>query len=105
MITSKQRAFLRSMGQTLDPIFQIGKMGVSPDLIEALDKALEARELIKINVLENCEELDGDTYQLCDLVCARTHAEPVQVIGRKMVIYRKAEKPKIGLPKAKANRK
>ena len=50
------------MGQTLDPIFQIGKMGVSPDLIEALDKALEARELIKINVLENCEELDGDTY-------------------------------------------
>ena len=100
MITSKQRAFLRSKGQTLEPIFQIGKQGVTPDVIAALDQALEARELIKITVLENCEELDGDAYAICDRICARTHAEPVQVIGRKMVIYRKAEKPKIELPKA-----
>ncbi len=99
MITSKQRAFLRSMSATLEPIFQIGKQGITPDLIAAIDQALEARELVKINVLNNCEECDGDAYALCDIVAGRTQAEPVQVIGHKFTIYRKAEKPKIELPK------
>ena len=66
-----------------------------------IDQALEARELIKINVLPNCEELEGDAYALCDVVAARTHAEPVQVIGHKFALYRRAEKPQIELPKAK----
>ena len=85
----------------MDPIFQIGKSGVTPELISAIDQALEARELIKINVLPNCEELEGDAYALCDVVAARTHAEPVQVIGHKFALYRRAEKPQIELPKAK----
>ena len=99
MITSKQRAYLRSLSAVMDPIFQIGKGGVTPELVNAGDQALEARELIKINVLPNCEELEGDAYALCDLVAARTHAEPVQVIGHKFVLYRRAEKPQIALPK------
>ena len=100
MITSKQRAYLRSLAAVIDPIFQIAKGGVTPELVSAIDQALEARELIKINVLPNCEELEGDAYALCDLVAARTQAEPVQVIGNKFVLYRLTEKPQITLPKA-----
>lgn len=99
MITSKQRAYLRGLGAALEPIFQIGKMGVSPDVIAAIDDALEARELIKIAVLNNCEECDGNPRKLCDIIIERTHAEPIQVIGHKMVIYRPAKKPKLELPK------
>ena len=101
MITSKQRAFLRSMSATIDPIFQIGKQGVTPEVIQAIDQALESRELVKVNVLNNCEELEGDCYEICNMVAARTKAEPVQVVGHKFVIYRAAKKPKIELPKAK----
>ena len=99
MITTKQRAFLRGMGANLDPIFQIGKMGVTPDLVKAISDALEARELIKITVLKNCEECDGDPRALCEIITSRTHSDPVQVIGHKMVIYRAAKKPIIELPR------
>ena len=101
MITSKQRAYLRHLSATLDPIFQIGKSGITPELVQAVDQALEARELVKINVLNNCEELSGNCYELCDLLAGRTKADPVQVIGHKFVLYRAAKKPKIELPKAK----
>ena len=105
MITSKQRAYLRQLSAMMDPIFQIGKQGVSPEVVQAIDDALEARELIKITVLNNCEELGGDPYELCNLVASRTHAEPVQVVGHRFVIYRASKKPKIELPKAKKAKK
>ncbi len=98
MITTKQRAYLRGLGQKLDPIFQVGKAGVTPELIKAVDDALEARELIKLNLLGNCDE---DIREVCDVICARTHSDPVQVIGHRFVIYRPAKEPVIELPKAK----
>lgn len=96
MITSKQRAYLRSLANGLEPIFQVGKSGASPELVKAIDEALEARELIKINILKNCFEEPRD---ICNIISERTHAEGVQVIGRKIVIYRESkENPKIMLP-------
>ena len=102
MITTKQRAYLRSLGQKLDPIFQVGKSGVTPELIKAIDDALEARELIKLNLLGNCEE---DIREVCEKICSRTHSDPVQVIGHRFVIYRAAQEPKIVLPAAKKSEK
>lgn len=96
MLTSKQRAFLRKEAQTLDPIFQIGKGGVSPDLVDAVSDALEKRELIKISVLNNCEE---DIDLCADKLSKRTHSECVSMIGHRFVLYRAAKEPKIELPK------
>ena len=99
MITTKQRAYLRGLGSTLEPIFQIGKLGITPDVINAISDALEARELITIAVLNNCEECGGNIRAICEIITSRTHSDPVQVIGHKMVIYRAAKKPKIELPR------
>ena len=88
MITSKQRAFLRGKANDLDAIFQIGKEGLSGNMLVGIDNALNKRELIKLTVLENCDESAKD---LCDKICQALHAEPIQCIGRKIVIYR--EKP------------
>ncbi len=95
MLTSKQRAFLRGLGQKLEPVFQVGKSGVTPELIKAVDEALEARELIKLNHLNNCEE---EIRDVCERICSRTHADPVQVIGHRFVIYRAAKEPVIEVP-------
>ncbi|MHC1747542.1 MAG: ribosome assembly RNA-binding protein YhbY [Cellulosilyticaceae bacterium] len=96
-MTSKQRAYLKSLAQTMQPVFQVGKNGVTPELTEAIDLALEARELIKISVLSNCLE---DPKYICETISARTHAVPVQIIGKKIVLYRPAKKnPKIVLVK------
>ena len=97
MLTSKQRAYLKSLGSNLDAIFQVGKMGATPEVVKALDDALEARELIKISVLKNCED---DLRELAEVISGRTHSEPVQVIGRRILLYRPKKKdPKIVLPK------
>jgi len=97
MITSKQRAYLRSLANNIEPIFQIGKGGVTPDLTKGIDEALEKRELIKINVLNNCMMLPRE---VCDILHERTRSEPIQVIGKKIVLYRKSkENPSIELPK------
>ena len=98
MLTSKQRAFLRSMAKGIDPIFHVGKAGVTPELTEAVDTALEARELIKMNILDNCLI---DTRDAAQMIAERTHAEVVQVIGNRFVIYRAAKKPVIEIPKVK----
>ena len=98
MLTSKQRAYLRSMANGLETIFHIGKSGVTPELTDAVDNALEARELVKINILDNC--LMG-TREAAQIIAERTHADVVQVIGTKFVLYRQAKKPSIELPKAK----
>lgn len=97
MITSKQRAFLRSMANPLDTILMIGKDGMSDDIIKQADDALTARELIKGKVLETA----GITArQAADELAAPLSAEVVQVIGGKFVLYRKNQKePKIVLPR------
>ncbi len=97
MITSKQRAYLRSLSNTIEPIYQIGKSGVTPELTEGIISALEARELIKINVLKNCIE---DPKALIQLLSERTRSEIVQQIGRKIVLYKESkDNKKIELPK------
>lgn len=81
----------------IDPIFQIGKSSVTPEMTQAVSEALEARELIKLHVLKNCFD---DPKALAQLLSERTKSEVIQVIGKKIVLYRKSkEKSKIELPK------
>lgn len=96
MITSKQRAYLRSLANPIPTIMQIGKGGLTENLLKTVSDALEARELIKLNVLENSGE---DAYDLLQNLAAELGAEPVAVVGRKIVLYRASEKkPTIVLP-------
>ncbi len=98
-MTSKQRAYLKGLAMNLDPIFQIGKSSLTPEVTQAVSEALEARELIKITVLKNCLD-DGSS--IANVLAERTHSQVVQVIGRKIVLYRPAKdeaKRKIQLPK------
>lgn len=88
MITAKQRAYLRGLGNKIDPIFQVGKNGIEASFIKQVDEALEKRELIKIKVLEN-SGLDPKEVQR-DLMAA-TASEGVQVIGSKFIIYRESK--------------
>ena len=92
-LTSKQRAYLKSLAQKIDPIFQIGKNGLTPEVTEAIEQALDARELIKISVLQNCLE---DPSDMAQRLGERTKSVVVQVIGKKIVLYKPANKnPKI----------
>ena len=94
-MNSRQRAYLGSLANNIDPIFQIGKASLTP-IIEALDAALEKRELIKVSVLKNCID---DPKEIASVIAERTHSNVVKVIGKKMIFYRKAKKnPKIKLP-------
>ena len=81
----------------MDPIFQLGKSSLTPEFTDAISEALEARELIKINVLQNCMD---DPKELAQILAERTHSQVVQVIGKKIVLYKegKDEKKKIVLP-------
>ena len=97
-MTSKQRSYLKGLAMNLDPIFQIGKSSLTPEVTQAVSEALEARELVKITVLKNC--LD-DGRSIAEVLGESTHSEVVQVIGRKIVLYRPAKdetKRKIVLP-------
>ena len=91
-MTSKQRANLRGMASTIEPIFQIGKGGVSDALLEGLDAALEKRELIKITVLRNS---DKKAKELIGEIAEQLSAEPVTAVGSKIVLYRKSKNDKI----------
>ena len=102
-MTTKQRAYLKGLAMTMDPIFQVGKASMNPGLTEAIAEALEARELIKISVLKNCMD---DPREIAETLAERTLAqrtrsEVVQVIGKKIVLYKegKDDKKKIQLPK------
>lgn len=96
-MTSKQRAYLKGLAMELDPILNIGKSSVTPELVTAVDEAIKKRELIKLSVLKNC--LD-DSREIANIISERTHSEIVQVIGKKIVLYRKnKDNPKIVLPK------
>ena len=96
-MTSKQRAYLKGLAMKMEPIMQLGKGSVTPENTVAVGEALAARELIKISVLQNC--LD-DPRQMAEVLAERTHSQVVQVIGRKIVLYRegKDNKKKIILP-------
>ena len=78
-MTSKQRAYLKSLAMTMDPILQIGKSSVTPELTAAVAEALEARELIKLHVLQNCGD---DLRGMAEILAERTRSQVVQVIGR-----------------------
>ncbi len=87
-MTTKQRAALRSMGAVMEPVLHIGKEGITPTVIKQCWDALEARELIKVQVQRNAPY--GQTREACEELCEKVHAEPVQVIGNRFVIYREA---------------
>ena len=87
-MTTKQRAYLKSLAMTMDSIFQIGKSSMTPEFTKAIDEALAARELIKISVLKNCAD---DPRALAELLGERTHSQVVQVIGKKIVLYREGK--------------
>ncbi|MBD8069225.1 ribosome assembly RNA-binding protein YhbY [Bacillus sp. PS06] len=98
MLTGKQKRFLRSKAHHLDPIFQVGKGGVNENMIKQIDDVLEARELIKVSVLQNCEE-DRDT--VAETLSNGAHAELVQVIGNTIVLYKESrENKQLELPKS-----
>ena len=96
-MTSKQRAYLRSLAMTMDPIFQIGKSSLTPEFVKAISEALEARELIKISVLQNCMD---DPKELAQILAERTRSQVVQVVGKKITLYKEGndDKKKIILP-------
>ena len=89
MLTGKQRSYLRSLSNNLQPIFQVGKGGVSDNMIKQFSDALEARELIKATVLKNAE---CDTKTICEEIAEQTNSQIVQVIGSKFVLYKPSEK-------------
>lgn len=96
-MTSKQRAYLISLANSLVPVFQIGKAGLSPEVTKAVSEAFNNRELIKVSVLKNCFE---DPRELAEKLAERTHSEVVKVIGKKIILFRQdKEKPIIVLPK------
>ncbi len=88
-MTSKDRAYLRGLANTIEPIFQVGKGGISDNLIKQVDDALEARELIKLTVLETSPE---DGIDIGNELSEKTNSILVQVVGRKITLYRKRKK-------------
>lgn len=96
MLTGKQKRFLRSKAHHLDPIFQVGKGGVNENMIKQIADALEARELFKVSVLQNCDE---DKTEVAEQLAEGTGAEIVQIIGSTIVLYKESvEKKTITLP-------
>ena len=97
-LTSKQRAYLKSLAMTMQPVQYFGKASLTEENLRNVEEALAARELIKLGVLKNC---DDDPREIAEALAENTGAEVVQVIGKKIVLYRegKDKKKKIELPK------
>lgn len=97
-MTTKQRAYLKGLAMTMDPVFQVGKNSITPEVTEAAREALAARELIKVAVLKNCAD---DPKEMAQLLAERTQSQVVQVIGKKIVLYKegKDKNKRIELPK------
>ncbi|WPC42903.1 ribosome assembly RNA-binding protein YhbY [Clostridium sp. JS66] len=96
MITSKQRSYLRSLANNMSPIFQVGKEGIEDNFLKQVQDALEAREIIKISVLNNS---GINAREASDMICEELGCEGIQAIGNKLVLYkRSSKKPKIELP-------
>lgn len=97
--TTKQRAYLKGLAMTIDPIFQIGKSSLTPEVTEAICEAIDKRELVKVSVLKNC--LD-DPREIAEMLAERTRSDVVQVIGKKIVLFKQApdkKNRKIELPR------
>jgi len=95
-LTSKQRAYLKSLASTMDPIFQIGKSSLTPEVTAAISESFNKRELIKIAVLKNCFD---DPKELAEMVAERTKSTVVQVVGKKIILYKESkDHKKIELP-------
>ncbi|MCI9663678.1 MAG: ribosome assembly RNA-binding protein YhbY [Lachnospiraceae bacterium] len=95
-MTSKQRAYLKGLAMNIEPVFQIGKSGLTPEVTEAVDEAFNTRELIKLAVLKNCVE---DPREIAEMLGERTKSQVVQVIGKKIVLYKESnDHKKINLP-------
>ena len=95
-LNSRQRAYLKGLAMNIEPIFQIGKSCLTPEVTEAVREAFNTRELIKIAVLKNCMD---DPRAIAEVIAERTHSQVVQVIGKKIVLYKPDKKnPKIILP-------
>ena len=98
-LTSKQRAYLKGLAADLEPVFQIGKATVTPEITSAIAETFNTHELVKITVLKNCL---ADVKEVANTVAERTRSDLVQVIGRKFVLYKPfKDDPKIILPKTK----
>lgn len=96
MLTGKQKRYLRSLAHHLDPIFQVGKGGVNENLIQHINEALEVRELIKVSILQNCEQ---DKQDVAEELASSADAELVQLIGKTVVLYKESrENKEIELP-------
>lgn len=96
MLTGKQKSFLRSKANTLEPIVQIGKGGVTDTVINAVNQALVARELVKVNVLNNCLQ---SVQEVAANLVSETESDLVQQVGKKVILYRRnSENPVIDLP-------
>ena len=98
-MNSKQRAYLKGLAMNIDPIMQIGKASLTEENVFAISEAMEPRELIKISVLKNCTD---DPKMIANEIANLTRSEVVQVIGKKIVLYKQADEPKnrkIKLPK------
>ena len=89
MITTKQRAYLIGLGNALDPVMQIGKDGITENVLNGVYLLLEARELVKIKMLKNC---DYETKSLANEIAQKLDAEVVQVIGNIFILYKKSTK-------------
>ncbi|WP_394233033.1 ribosome assembly RNA-binding protein YhbY [Niallia oryzisoli] len=96
MLTGKQKRFLRSKAHHLNPIFQVGKGGVNENMIKQIREALEARELLKVSVLQNCDE---DRDEVAEAIVKGAAAELVQIIGNTIVLYKESiENKQLVLP-------
>lgn len=96
-MTSKQRSYLKGLAMNIDPIFQVGKASVTPEYTDAIREAFNTKELIKIAVLKNCMD---DPRGIAEVLAERTGAQVVQVIGKKIVLYKPdKDNPKILLPR------
>lgn len=96
MISGKERSYLKSIANNLETIMQIGKNGISDNLLTQLDEALEAREIVKVKILNNALL---DTKETANEICSVLNAEFVMSIGNKFVLYRKSDKKLIEFPK------
>ncbi len=96
MLNSKERTYLKTLATKEKAVMQIGKNAVTPEVVTSVDQCLEKRELIKISILENCE---NTPKEVAELISGRTRSDVVLVIGRKIVLYRPAKEPVIKLPK------
>ncbi len=95
-MTSKQRSYLKGLAMNIEPIFQVGKSSITPEYTQAITEAFNKKELIKISVLKNCMD---DPRSIAEVLADRTGSQVVQVIGKKIVLYKPDKKdPKIVLP-------